>query len=111
MGKEAMCVFISGPITGHPDYKENFGAAARHLKRSGYKVLNPAELPEGLTPADYMRICLSMVDTADAVATLPGCLYSRGANIEVLYATYIGKPVRPWTAYGQIGEKREELAL
>lgn len=64
---------------------------------SGFQVdksiLHPAELPDGLTPEDYMAICFSMIHCADAAAFLPDWAESRGASLEHGYCLYIGKPV------------------
>ena len=86
-------LYISGPISGDPEYKGKFGVMARQLEGWGYTVLNPAGLPGGMSKADYMRICLSMVDTADALVAMRGWLDSASARIEVSYARYIGRPV------------------
>lgn len=88
-----MIIYIAGKITGEPNYKEKFEAAAMNLEAQGHIVLNPAELPEGMRTADYMRICFAMIDTADAVYLLENWKYSSGARIEKDYAVYIGKPV------------------
>ena len=65
-----------------------------HLsKEQGHIVLNPAELPEGMLPADYMRICFAMIDTADAIYLLKGWYSSSGASIERNYAMYTGKSI------------------
>lgn len=56
-------------------------------------VLNPAVLPAGMAPADYMRICFAMIDTADAVMFIPDWEQSEGAKLEHQYCKYIGKPV------------------
>lgn len=88
-----MKIYIAGKITGEPDYKEKFEAAAMNLEAQGYIVLNPAELPEGMRAADYMRICFAMIDAADAVYLLKNWEYSSGASIEKDYAVYIGKAV------------------
>ena len=86
-------IYIAGKITGDPDHKEKFKTAAREYENSGYIVLNPAMLPEGMRPADYMRICLSMIDTADVVAFLPGYETSQGAQLELQYCLYTDKNV------------------
>lgn len=86
-------VYIAGPITGVADYKRAFNQAANDLQVAGYIPLNPAVLPEGMTKAQYMRIDMAMLDSADAVLFLPGWEDSIGANIEHAYALYIGKPV------------------
>ncbi len=88
-----MKIYIAGKITGEPDYKEKFEAAAMNLEAQGHIVLNPAELPEGMRTADYMRICFAMIDTADAVYLLENWEYSSGASVEKDYAVYIGKSV------------------
>lgn len=73
-----MKIYIAGRITGNPHYKAQFKAMAAMLQEEGHTVLNPAELPEGMKPADYMRICFAMQD-------------SKGAKLEYDYAKYIGK--------------------
>ena len=84
-------VYIAGKITGNKRYKEQFEAAERVLKESGYTVLNPATLPEGMEPGDYMRICFAMIDVADLVVFLPGSEGSPGALLERTYCDYIRK--------------------
>ena len=88
-----MIIYIAGKITGDPNYKEKFDIAATSLELQGHIVLNPAELPEGMLPADYMRICFAMIDTADAIYLLKGWYSSSGASIERNYAMYIGKSI------------------
>ena len=46
-----------------------------------------------MTNAQAMRICLSMIDEADAVLFLPGWTNSKGAWLEHTYCDYIGKTV------------------
>ena len=86
-------IYIAGPITGDPDYKAKFGAVKQTLEEQGYIVLNPAELPEGMTAGDYMRICMAMLDVADGIYMLPGWERSRGAEIEHRVAAYSIKPI------------------
>lgn len=87
-------VYISGPITGIKHYWRPFEKAEDELNADGCIALNPTSLPEGLTDADYLRICLAMLDSADEVLMLPGWQKSKGANIEWRYARYKGIPVR-----------------
>ncbi len=85
-------VYIAGKITGDPTYREKFAHAQEVLERRGYVVLNPALLPEGMKPKDYMRICMAMLDTASVVFFLPGWTDSKGAQLEKQYCAYVQKP-------------------
>lgn len=37
-----MIGYLSGPVTGNPDYKKQFAWSAKQLTRMGYDVINPA---------------------------------------------------------------------
>lgn len=88
-----MKVYIAGKITGNPNYKADFQKARYFFsaRQGSYEVLDPSALPEGMTPADYMQICFSMLFAADAVAFLPNTHNSGGADLEYRLARYIGK--------------------
>lgn len=89
----AKVVYIAGPITGVPDYRERFARAAALLEQKGYIALNPATLPGGMTNEQYMGICFAMIGSADVVLFLSNWRKSVGASLEQLYCNYIGKPV------------------
>ena len=59
--KDKRVAYIAGPITGVDDYRERFREGKRKLKKMGFTVLNPADLPEGWPPALYIPVCLEMV--------------------------------------------------
>lgn len=86
-------VYIAGKITGDPKYRKKFEMAELFLKSSGYTVLSPAVLPEGMSRADYMRICFAMIESADVVAFLPDWMESEGARLEREYCSYTEKPM------------------
>ena len=97
-----MKVYIAGKISGDPSYHEKFNIGKKALEYEGLIVLNPADLPEGMRPADYMRVCFAMIDIADVVAFLPDWQDSRGACLEFDYSEYVGKQtmfLRDLTAY------------
>ena len=90
-------IYISGPITGRPNYKEKFAVISRRLAKDGHIVVDPSVETEGLSPRDYMRISLARLEAADEILLLPGWENSKGAKIEKLYAEYIGLRVREYT--------------
>ena len=87
-------IYLSGPITGTSDYKDRFGAAADKLRKQGYSVISPADLPDGYEYATYIHLCLTLIDTADIVLLLPGWGNSRGAILGRMYADSIGKEIK-----------------
>lgn len=89
MGK----VYIAGKITGDADYRQKFVTAEKMLVGEGFVVLSPAVLPEGLSNAEYMRICFAMIDVADKVAFLKDFTESKGAQLEAQYCEYTRKEV------------------
>lgn len=96
-GKDSrMVVYLAGPITGVPDYKETFAAAEKHARMlfGGCRVCNPAKLPAGKTNDWYMRRCTKMLFDAHVLAALPGWNNNgSAAGIEVDLARYIGIPI------------------
>lgn len=87
-------IYLSGPITGVQDYKIQFSTVAFHAESDGHTVISPSVETEGLTPRDYMRISVARLEAADELWLLPGWEKSKGAQIEKLYAEYIGLTVR-----------------
>lgn len=86
-------VYLSGPITGVPNYWEAFEKAEDYLTSLGWIVLSPAKHPKGLTNGQYMRIDFAMIDVADVVLFLPGYQDSRGACLERDYCIYTQKKI------------------
>ena len=85
-------VYLAGKISGDPNYREKFAAAAQELEAAGLIVLNPAVLPkEGFSWEAYMRISLAMLDECETVFFLPDWKNSRGATWEYGRALATGK--------------------
>ena len=99
-----MKIFISGPISGMPDYnRAAFIAVQRALEAAGHAVMNPVMLhgarPDAFSHADYIRVCLAMIDICDALLMLPDWQGSVGATTEFAYAMRQRKP-----AYTRLGD-------
>lgn len=84
-------IYIAGKIAGLENYKQIFNEQEEVLKSKGFKVMNPAILPDGFSYEDYMRICFSMIDVCDAICFLPNWTQSNGAKREYSYAKAKGK--------------------
>ena len=97
-------VYIAGKITGNEFYKLQFVKLAQWLKAvyPNLIVINPAVLPQGMSNADYARICLSMIDSADFVVFQSNMGDSDGCQLECDYCDYVGKP------YAILYEKLDE---
>ena len=89
---EKKVVYIAGPITSVKEYWKPFEQAADEILAMGYTPLTPTCLPYDISNEKAMRICLSMIDQADAVYFLPGWNLSVGANLEMYYCKYTNKP-------------------
>lgn len=87
-----MRVYLSGPITGVENYRENFRNAAERLRADGIMdIINPAELCEVLplesaTWEEYLSIDMHLIDLAQCLVLLPGWRESKGAQREYGYA-------------------------
>lgn len=76
-------VYISGPMTGLPDYnRPAFNAAAAKLRALGYEVVSPAEQPERPTWEEYMRHDIRLMMDCRSIVLLPGWESSKGARTE-----------------------------
>lgn len=88
-------IYIAGPMSGLPECnRPAFHAEANHQRQLDHIPLNPALLPEGLTQAEYMGICIEMVKIADELIMLPGWRDSQGATAEFHLAIKLGKVIR-----------------
>ena len=89
-------IYLSGKITGNPDYARKFREAENLLYLAGYEPLNPAAIvlkKEGWQNA--MKQAVRLMLLGDGVALLPGWEQSRGAKIEASLAKAIGMPAEP----------------
>lgn len=85
-------VYISGPMTGMPDYNYPAFYAADSLLRArfGCQVINPARQEVRPSWEAYMRHDVNLLREATALFQLPGWERSRGARIEYELAVMAG---------------------
>lgn len=88
-----MKIYIAGKINGDPEYAVKFEKAQKKFEEEGHVVLNPAILPSGMKPQDYMKICFTMIDAADEVHFLSDWVFSKGAQLEHSFCLYCGKAI------------------
>lgn len=97
-------VYISGPMTGLPEFNfPAFHAAARLLRAAGHEAVNPAEI-NAETGGDwhyYLRADIKALCDCDALALLPGWEGSKGAHLELHIAHRLGLRVASLDAYLQ----------
>lgn len=91
--------FISGPMTGLPNYNyDEFFRVEELLKELGYRVINPARIgvQDGWEWRDYMKAGLVQLlqEEVDFVVALDGYENSKGAKLEMHIAKELGVPIR-----------------
>ena len=92
-GNGKKIAYISGAITENPGYLEQFVLAENHLENSGYVVLNPVVLPEGMAHEKYLPINDAMISVCDEVFLIPNWEDSAGVAHEIETAKSLGRPL------------------
>ena len=94
---ERFHIYLSGPMTGLPDYnRPAFAMVAKQLRSEGKSVFNPGDIgpKENIMPrAWYMRRDLEALMKSDSVYVLPGWGESEGAKLEIAIAKELELPI------------------
>lgn len=96
MAKKKTKVYISGPMTGLPDYNyPAFNAMEAALKQKGFEAVSPVKVCEGMdhetsTWHDFMRVNIKAMMDCEGVIFLHGWTSSRGARLEHAIALGLG---------------------
>nr|DAE21251.1 MAG TPA: CMP/hydroxymethyl CMP hydrolase [Caudovirales sp. ctkvU4] len=80
--KAGVC-YVSGPISGVENYRDNFREAEELLNGLGCPVINPAHMPEGLAYEAYFPTCFAQISVSKSICLLPGYEKSIGVAREV----------------------------
>ena len=90
-------IYISGPISDDPDYKEKFHAAHQMLEECGFEVLDPTELvkvSDEKDYSDYLSEAVWHMLQCDQLYMLKGWSQSTGAKLELKLAKRLGKKIK-----------------
>lgn len=93
---ETKTIYISGKITGDPFFRSKFKRAKDQLLNDpniNWIVVNPAELPDGFTYEQYMRIDNALLKECDAIFMLRDWHESPGAGKEFILANRLCKDI------------------
>ena len=77
-----MKCYLSGKITGDPDYIKKFAMYEAFYKKHGLRVVNPAKKGNDKAWDWYMRRDITLLMKCDAIIMLPDWQESKGAKLE-----------------------------
>lgn len=88
-------IYISGAITGDPNYKAKFAAVETKLSEMGFEPINPARTDLGpeATYKDYLDHGLTQLMQADMACRIGPAMGSDGLSVEMFYAEEAGIPI------------------
>ena len=105
--------YISGKISGEPNYRQNFQKAEDDLRAvTTWSIVNPAkvndQMPADMEYEEYMVMCEAMLSLCDRILLMPDWKTSRGAIFERHYAEIHGLKIYAYDYEGRIREVNED---
>lgn len=92
-----MLLYISGPVSGVPDFEKYFNMAKEIIESYGHESLSVLDCSafkhDSFKWSDCMKFCIEMLEKCDGIVMLPDWRTSVGATIEQAWAKKIGIPV------------------
>lgn len=92
-----MLIYISGPVSGISNYKENFLKVKKLLESKGFKTLSILDVPclgDGcFTWSDCMKVAITLLEKCDKIYLMDGWQQSSGARIEKIWAERTNKGI------------------
>lgn len=85
-----MKIYISGKITGNPNYKAEFAEAEDLIRRNGHIAVNPAKIIDDDNNGRALYKGINELFFCDAILMLENWETSEGAKIEKAFAKYCG---------------------
>lgn len=86
-----MKIYVSGPMTGKPDFNwPAFATASSLVISHGHDPVLPVPYVEGKKYEDYLRDDLALLLTCDGIYMLEGWRESNGARLEHMIALACG---------------------
>lgn len=87
--------YISGKVSGDPNYRQKFKKAEEKLKAEGYEVCNPVEgEEEGHEWTYYLKKDIKKLMDCTGIYFLSDWVYSKGAQLEFRVAMALDYPHR-----------------
>ncbi len=92
-----MKIYISGPISSNPYYKEHFAKAEKYLRDLGYQTVNPVtetKAGSGATYKEFIDDDLRLLAECEGIFMMKNWQRSSGARLEHQYAKTTGMWIR-----------------
>ena len=105
-----MKVYLSGAISAHPNYKNDFETARKRLNDAGFAIVSPTIFCDDSMSYDQaIRKCLQVLSTCYAVAVIETPYQSTASQLELSIAKVLSmqvKTVDGWTEYAERQKQR-----